>query len=169
MQDLKLIRAGVQEIDTIAELAHLTWNQHYRDIIGQQQIDHMLLMMYSRESLQDQILNKNHFFYLITDHERNIGFLSLEERGSKEWFLNKFYLDQKVAALGKGTAAFGLLKQLIEPVKISLTVNRKNYKSINFYFKMGFKIEKLTTIDIGNGFEMDDFVMVWKKSQSPEK
>jgi hypothetical protein len=44
-----------------------------------------------------------------------------------------------------------------------LTVNRQNYKSINFYFKIGFRIEKCADFPIGNGFVMNDFVMVWRK------
>jgi ribosomal protein S18 acetylase RimI-like enzyme len=48
------------------------------------------------------------------------------------------------------------------PKTIRLTVNRQNFKSINFYFKLGFKIEKVADFDIGNGYFMNDFVMLWK-------
>jgi RimJ/RimL family protein N-acetyltransferase len=43
-----------------------------------------------------------------------------------------------------------------------LTVNRKNFKSINFYFKLGFKIESVEDFDIGNNYFMNDFVMKWE-------
>ena len=43
--------------------------------------------------------------------------------------------------------------------RITLTVNRQNYKAINFYFKHGFKIKSVDDFDIGNGFFMNDFVM----------
>jgi ribosomal protein S18 acetylase RimI-like enzyme len=46
---------------------------------------------------------------------------------------------------------------------IRLTVNRENYKAINFYFKLGFKIEKVADFDIGQGYVMNDFVMLWGK------
>ena len=40
-----------------------------------------------------------------------------------------------------------------------LTVNRQNFKSINFYFKNGFTIESVADFDIGNGYVMNDFIM----------
>jgi ribosomal protein S18 acetylase RimI-like enzyme len=46
------------------------------------------------------------------------------------------------------------------PKTIRLTVNRQNYKSINFYFKNGFKIERVEDFDIGSGFWMNDFIMI---------
>jgi hypothetical protein len=38
-----------------------------------------------------------------------------------------------------------------------------NVASINFYFKNGFKIEKWADFEIGNGYEMNDYIMLWKQ------
>lgn len=162
MQDLKLIAATEKDIDTIAQLATITWNQHYPVIIGQQQVDYMLNLMYSNKSLQEQLIVKKHKFYLISYGNEAVGFISVNEQQAGDWFLNKFYIDQVKAAKGIGTKAFEELTKLIAPKKMTLTVNRGNFKSVNFYFKVGFKIKELTTIDIGNGFVMDDFVMQWQ-------
>ena len=59
--------------------------------------------------------------------------------------------------------AFIELLKLLKPEELRLTVNRQNFKSINFYFKNGFKIEQVADFDIGNGYVMNDFVMVWRK------
>ena len=45
---------------------------------------------------------------------------------------------------------------------IRLTVNRKNHIAINYYFKNGFMIEEVKDFDIGDGYEMNDFVMLKK-------
>jgi hypothetical protein len=79
-----------------------------------------------------------------------------------EWFLNKFYIDQTLSAKGMGSRAFHLLMDKLQPSKVTLTVNRKNYKSINFYFKNDFMIHEVKDFDIGNGYFMEDFVMVWQ-------
>ena len=161
MQDLKLIRATEKDIDTITQLASVIWNQHYIAIIGQKQVDYMLKMMYSKESLREQLMTKGHLFYLISLNGVNIGFISVNETEKGEWFLNKFYIDQVKSAKGIGTRAFEEFKNLFHPSKVTLTVNKGNYKSINFYFKLGFKIDDVAVFDIGNGFVMDDFIMVW--------
>lgn len=162
MQDIKLIPAGEKDINAITELASLIWNQHYPDIIGQEQVDYMLSLMYSKKSLSEQLLVKKHAFYLISAENTPFGFISVNEEKKGEWFLNKFYIDQNRSAKGHGTKVFGEIIKLLQPKKMTLTVNRGNYRSINFYFKLGFKIKDLTTIDIGNGFVMDDFIMVWE-------
>jgi ribosomal protein S18 acetylase RimI-like enzyme len=77
-----------------------------------------------------------------------------------DFFLHKFYIDQQVSNSGIGTKVLNLLIELIKPKSLTLTVNRQNYKSINFYFKNGFKIDRVEDFDIGNGYHMNDFVMV---------
>ena len=42
---------------------------------------------------------------------------------------------------------------------ISLTVNRRNIKAINFYFKAGYQIRSAVDISIGRGFTLNDFIM----------
>jgi ribosomal protein S18 acetylase RimI-like enzyme len=165
MPDITITEAGTADIEMIRKLAEITWNQHYPSIISRSQIDYMLNLMYSKESLTEQLLKKGHIFYLIHQSKSLVGFISVNPEPNAAWFLNKFYIDQTVAARGIGSRAFEELLKIIQPAKITLTVNRQNYKSINFYFKMGFKIDRVADFDIGNGYVMNDFVMVWKRFQ----
>lgn len=163
MQDLKLISASVKDIDTINRLAVLIWNQYYIDIISQNQINYMLDLMYSSENLLEKIINKNEEFYLIEKQNNYIGFLSVQNKRENSWFLNKFYINQDFASKGIGSKILNELKKMLSIEKLFLTVNRRNFKSINFYFKNGFKIDHVEDFDIGNGFVMNDFVMLWEK------
>lgn len=159
-----LKRADQNDIPIISQLADKVWHQHYPSIITMEQISYMLNMMYSSKSLTEQMEVKHHQFYLIHNGNSHIGFISvdkLNEQGS--FMLHKFYLDQDLAGKGSGTLAFNELLKVIQPTEIKLTVNRKNFRSINFYFKNGFKIDHVEDFDIGNGFVMEDFVMLWKK------
>lgn len=161
MEDIKLIAATVNDIPAISALAKIVWNQHYPAIISQQQIDYMLNLMYSDQSMLEQMEKKGHLFYLVYKGNTLAGFISVNREQEDRWFLNKFYINQELAAKGIGARAFALLRAEIKPSQITLTVNRQNYKSVNFYFRNGFKIERVTDMDIGNGYVMDDFVMVW--------
>lgn len=163
MQDLKLIPATSKDIETISKLARLTWNQHYASIIGVAQIDYMLALMYSQTSLTEQMEKKGHQFFLIEKNYLRVGFISVNPLTNEKWFLNKFYIDQQLAGKGIGSAAFVEIKKIIKSDKIELTVNRQNFKAINFYFKLGFKIKEVADFDIGNGYVMNDFVMIWVK------
>jgi GNAT superfamily N-acetyltransferase len=160
---LKLKAATVEELDLISELADKIWNAHYVPIIGQAQVDYMLNRMYSRQSLEEQLTQKKHSFYLVALEEDIPGFVSLHREQNNDWFLNKFYILPHKAARGLGTQVLEALKELLQPDKITLTVNRQNYKSVNFYFKNNFKISHVADFDIGDGYVMNDFVMVWER------
>lgn len=161
---VQLVKARSEDIPTISKLAEIVWDQHYRTVISDEQISYMLGIMYTHESLNKQMTEQGHVFYLINKDNKTIGFVSVRETDVKgHFYLHKFYLDQNVATKGNGTAAFNELLKLIHPTKITLTVNRQNFKSINFYFKNGFKIESVADFDIGNGYFMNDFVMTWSK------
>jgi len=164
MRDIKLISATAANIPLISALATKVWNQHYPGIIGQDQIDYMLGLMYSTESLLEQIEKKGHLFYLVSKGDTITGFISVSRKSGRDLFLNKFYIDQAKSSMGIGSEALRLLIEELMPSKITLTVNRKNYKSVNFYFKNDFTIEKIADIDIGNGFVMNDFIMTWSES-----
>lgn len=159
MQAPVIQRAELSDIPTIAKLAEKIWYEYYPAIISRRQIAFMLEKMYHVESLQKQMQEQQHQFYLIFLNEEAIGFISIHEQKKDEWFLNKFYIDQKKAAKGIGTLVYKQLLKVLNPKKISLTVNRQNFRSINFYFKNGFRIQEVADFDIGNGYFMNDFVM----------
>ena len=159
---LHLRKATEKDFDTISKLAHLIWKDHYVEIIGQKQVDYMLDKMYTRQDLMEQVYEKKHEMYIIEKDEKEIGFLSVSLDVDSEYFLHKFYIDQQKSNSGIGTKVLDLLIEMINPKLLTLTVNRQNFKSINFYFKNGFKIKKVEDFDIGNGYFMNDFVMVRK-------
>ncbi|MBK6983678.1 MAG: GNAT family N-acetyltransferase [Bacteroidetes bacterium] len=120
----------------------------------------MLSKIYNHESLIEQLNQLKHVFYLIEKDNIDVGFLSVSSQNKSDYFLHKFYIDQQKSNAGIGTEVLNLLIQQINPKSLMLTVNRQNFKSINFYFKNGFKIDRVEDFDIGDGYEMNDFVMV---------
>jgi diamine N-acetyltransferase len=160
---ISLMKAELKDVALIEKLAHEIWHDYYPSIITVEQIDYMLDKMYNKESLTEQMTNKGDVFYLLNLNHQPQGFVSIIDQKDGNYFLNKFYIQQTTAAKGIGTRAFKQLVFILQPNSIRLTVNRQNFKSINFYFKNGFMIERVADFDIGNGFVMNDFVMVWNK------
>jgi len=156
---VNLVKAKEEDLVVIIALAKVIWNEHYVSIIGQDQVDYMLANIYNIESLQDQLNNKKHVFYLIKNDSETIGFLSINSENQSDYFLHKFYIQTQISNQGIGTQILKELIQLTKAKSLTLTVNRQNYKSINFYFKNGFKIDSVEDFDIGNGYQMNDFVM----------
>ena len=161
----KIRSDSVKDLDELSELAHKIWNDHYPDIIGQKQVDYMLNKFYSGESLSEQINIKNNIFTGAYINDELAGFLSHSVTGESEYFIHKLYVNTEMQRKGIGrdlfVNVFGKLKQKT----IRLTVNRQNFEAVNFYFRLGFTIEKTTDIDIGNGFLMNDFIMIFRSDK----
>jgi len=160
---MQFIQASYQEIDKIIELAQKIWRDHYPSIIGEEQVEFMLAKMYDKASLEKQI-QKGDEFYLAFDESENryLGFVSIKNEGESKLFINKFYIDTNHQRFGIGLLFFDFILREYVPQEIRLQVNRQNFKAINFYFKAGFKIEKVADFDIGDGYFMNDFIMIWE-------
>lgn len=153
------------DIHLIATIAAPVWHEYYTPIIGQEQVEYMLNNMYSTSALIKQNAEGQNFYFIIDKGEK-VGFIAISKKAGGQWFIHKFYLsmDQQNRQLGSKVMTeitHHILKNDdSKTIAIRLTVNRKNFKSINFYFKNGFKIESVEDFDIGNGFYMNDFVMI---------
>lgn len=163
MVNLQLIPANEQDMPQIRSMAEKIWNVHYPPVIGQAQVDYMLQKMYDPESLRKQ-MQEGQQFYLIQENGQTCGFVSLSDKGNGHYFIHKFYIDTDLHGKGLGTRVFEEIQRLYPAAtQFFLQVNRQNHKPINFYFKLGFVIEKVADFDIGDGYFMNDFVMVWRK------
>jgi diamine N-acetyltransferase len=146
------------DIPAVSQLAERIWRAHYPGIISSEQIEYMLALMYSPASLKEQV-QKGHRFWLIEDNAALAGYIAVEPKEPGHFFIQKLYVEQVAPRRGLGSALLNHAISVFKPRTLSLAVNRKNYKAINFYFKHGFTIEQPVVNDIGGGFVMDDFKM----------
>ncbi|MCC7233429.1 MAG: GNAT family N-acetyltransferase [Bacteroidia bacterium] len=159
IQDLSFRQAGVDDIPLIQQLAETIWRDHYIPIIGEKQVSYMLKKMYGKESLLQQ-MQESHVFYLLFQQFTPLGFISLSRKTEDHYFLHKFYILREHQGKGLGTCFFQrIVKSHPDMKSLRLTVNRQNFRAVNFYFSLGFTIESVEDFDIGNGFFMNDFIM----------
>lgn len=149
-----------KDFETIALMANEIWHAHYPGIITTQQIDYMLARFYAIESLKQQYEEGQNFYLILNQSAEKEGFVSITDKQAGCYFIHKFYLKKR--GKGLGSAVFNEILTMLQPKEIKLTVNRFNIQAINFYFKVGFVIEKAADFSIGNGFVMEDFVMQWQ-------
>lgn len=164
-------KAGTNDIETIRTLTYKIWPLTYTAMVGREQVDYMLHLIYSHASLKNQIENLQHHFIIIYEDDNPLGFASYSVKSEKEpniFRLNKLYVltHQHGKGLGKQ-----LLDYIITELKnynateLELNANRQN-PAISFYRKMGFDIKSSEDIDIGNGYFMNDYVMGLKLNNS---
>jgi len=151
------------DLPNIASLAREIWRAHYPGIISHEQIEYMLNWMFDPDELRRQILNGTTYEILNIDGTL-AGFVSYAPTSSSgEFKLDKLYVHKRYRGRGFGRR---LLEHVIGVVghvggnSITLAVNKKNTDAIAMYERNGFRIRESVENDIGNGFVMDDYVMV---------
>ncbi len=160
MHALSIREATMGDIPAIRHIAHHTWPVAYGQLLSQEQLTYMLDLMYSEQSLTDQI-NKGHRFYLAELDGNPHGFASVSDEGQHRFKLNKLYVLPDTQKTGAGKA---LLQQTITYAKqhnglqLFLQVKKDN-PSKGFYEKQGFEVIDEVDLDIGNGYFMNDFIM----------
>lgn len=149
--------ASKDQLKDVAELAFQIWHQYYPEIIGVNQVEYMLNKFYHLDALIQQN-QEGQQFYIIQNNHQKIGFCSVSKKDENNLFIHKLYV--KESDKGIGSKIIQWLIQEYSPKSMKLTVNRQNFKAINFYFKNGFKIQEIADFDIGNGYVMNDFIMI---------
>ena len=145
----------------IETLANTIWRDHYISVIGKPQVDYMLAKFQSVDAIAEQI-EKGAEYFKIEYKKTSVGYLAIKKE-TDTLFLSKFYVlsDYRGKGIGKQAMSFIFEQAARHQLnQIKLTVNKDNSASIKIYEKLGFiKADKIL-IDIGNGFVMDDYLMV---------
>lgn len=146
----------------IRDIAREVWPIAYGAILSEQQLEYMMVMMYSVSSLREQ-QEKGHHFILAIEDEAPVGFAAYEFNygGTSKTKIHKIYILSNQQ--GKGTGRV-LIDYITEEARknnqeaLLLNVNKNNVAQ-HFYTKLGFTIVEDVVIDIGNGYVMDDYIM----------
>lgn len=159
---MNIVVATKEQLEIVKNLAYKIWPNAYETILSKAQLDYMLEMIYSIDSLEKQF-NNGHIFLLIEDNQNFIGFASYELNcnNSNKTKLQKLYVLPEIQGKGIGKQVIDYIKDkvvLSNNLALFLNVNKFN-KAKDFYQKYGFKIIKEEVIDIGNNYIMDDYVM----------
>ena len=155
--------ASKNDIATIRDIATITWPDAYGRYISMAQLNYMLDMMYSDDSLLNQ-MNNGHQFYIAEHGSEAIGFASISKEANNACKLNKLYVLPTAQKTGAGKA---LLHKVIEYATahgaccLYLQVNKQN-NAQQFYSKHGFTIREAAVLEIGGGYIMDDYIMELK-------
>lgn len=171
---IEIRSATKEDFDQIRDIAFKTWPSTFNSILSRDQIKYMLEMMYSKESLDEQVSKLNHKFLIATlnsnpiDDSLSIGYASYQNNcnGKEKTKIHKLYILPQYQSFGAGRFLVDKICNLALESKnniVELNVNRYN-PSVGFYRHIGFHIKAEVSIPIGNGFFMDDYIMEKKLS-----
>lgn len=160
---LLISEATFADFKTIQEIAYQSWPDTYGAILSKEQIDYMLNLFYSAETLGENLNKKGHRFILVVEDGVCLGFASYEHNYLNKncTRLHKIYLLPEAKGKGAGKLLIDTIENLAlknQSTTLSLNVNRSN-TALTFYQKRGFKIVSEEDIELEFGYLMEDYVM----------
>ena len=160
---IEISAVSAADVDAIAALARLVWQDAYPGIISQEQIDFMLEQRYNAARLREEVGGAGVWWDQIAVDGQLAAFsCSLLGATPGEVKLDKLYVAPARQRLGLGGR---LIARVIEHAlandcgTLILAVNKRNERAIAAYRQHGFAVRHAVCVDIGNGFVMDDFIM----------
>ncbi|MDD3886076.1 MAG: GNAT family N-acetyltransferase [Victivallaceae bacterium] len=150
-----------EELVEIRQIAAVIWPETFRTILSGEQIAYMIKMMYDPSVMERELADGFHFALLRIDGVA-AGYCSWSAYRPGAAKLHKVYLLSNYHFRGYG-------RMMIEYVasrcrrdgfcELYLNVNKRNLTAQAAYRRRGFEAVEAVSINIGNGYVMDDFVM----------
>lgn len=161
--DIRLKKVLPEQFKDLAVLAHRLWHMAFHDLLTLSQVDYMIEKFQSEAAFVQQTAKESYeYFYIMTQDEEIAGYTAIAARPNEDrLFLSKLYLAPELQGRGYATSA---LKEIATIAanrgcrSVYLTVNKQNQHAIAVYEKFGFARTDAVVTDIGNGYQMDDYI-----------
>jgi Acetyltransferases len=163
MSKIELRPMQAEEAEAVAALARVVWQDTYRGIISQAQIDTMLAQRYSAEWMRAGLASGDVWWEVLLAGGEIVAFACyfLACRPG-EMKLDKLYVHPAHQRRGYGARLLGRVEAAARDQgcrTLMLAVNKRNLQAIAAYEKYGFTVREAVVQDIGGGFVMDDYIM----------
>ncbi len=165
---MTIYQATLKDIPVIQTIARATFPATYHDIITPEQNDFMMEMMYSTESLTQQITVDHHTYLIASLNGKPVGYVSVQPLAEKDEGmdvveLQKIYVLPELHGKHIGQFLFDEAVKFIKknhptPCMMELHVNRHN-KALGFYEHQGMRKLRQGDYPIGHNFFMNDYIM----------
>lgn len=163
------------ELENIHKLAQNIWKEHYSNILTDGQIQYMVSNFQSVQAMEKQIKEGYKYLQILSkselpeEEDKLLGYFSFIQKNDHNnnennlaIFLSKLYIEKTFRNQGIARSVISYLRRIAQKEdckSIWLTVNKQNTQSIEAYKKLGFKIYREDSVDIGRGYVMDDYYM----------
>jgi diamine N-acetyltransferase len=149
----------------IIMLAHRIWPTTHAGILTPEQINNMLLKIYTRESLLEEI-KQGHQFWLAYQGEKPVAYASCYKDDDIIW-IKKIYVEPATQGQGIGVKLMhSAIKPFLPAKELRLLANPQNTPAHAFYMHLGF--QKIAEVPVQMGdWNFNDFLFSMPLTEQP--
>jgi len=162
--EVMLQKVSRKNLPKVRAMTEEVWWHHFPGILSEKQIAYMLSRLYSVEAMEAELeCGKVSYRFILCEGVR-AGFCAFgPTENPGEMKIHKLYVLPRFQRRGCGSGALQRIEELWRNMKgttLILAVNKQNRGAIYAYRQAGFAIQESVCVDIGEGFFMDDYIMV---------
>ncbi|MCF1628152.1 GNAT family N-acetyltransferase [Tetragenococcus koreensis] len=146
------------QLDNFYPVLVKIWHEVFTPIIGSNQVEYMLEHYQSKELIMQEIDADVNYYALVLDNQY-VGYTAYKVTPDY-LYLSKIYITSEYRNKGLMREVFAWFDELSEKygVKQHLRVNQGNTQAISVYQYLGFVLLTEEITDIGDGYQMVDYV-----------
>ncbi len=150
-------------IARVAGLAARIWPETFTSILPDGQVEYMVDRYQSPKAIKEQI-SDGYIYAIIRSGGEDIGYTGFHNESNRT-FVSKIYLLPEYRGLARSKRTIEFIRDQSGRNGLNslyLTVNRENIRAYEAYLHSGFKVIEEVDTPIGNGYEMNDYVMEYR-------
>lgn len=168
---IEFSQAAPGEWKIIQTIAHATWPVTYGQLLPAGQLEYMLDLIYSEESIKQQ-MEREHQFSIGYHAGEPLGFASVEKQyiSPANFMIHKLYVLPSFQGKGIGKIFLDYLTMLARQTAhdtLMLKVFVKNQNATRFYQHLGFQSIGEEMSELGKGYTVKDYIMIKKIGNGP--
>ncbi|MFT4090048.1 MAG: GNAT family N-acetyltransferase [Asticcacaulis sp.] len=147
-----------EDLATVRELAMIIWPRLYRNVVSPVQMDAIISALFDLDTLEDDMDERGHVFWVATVSNKPVGFLSAALNGDRI-DIYKVYVREDYRGSGVGKALMQApLDHFPSALSLSLIVPVDHDQGEGFARHSGFEFVRKEPISVA-GYDLTNYVM----------
>ena len=149
---------SLAELEVVRELALVIWPKCYRRLIAPDQIDEMVSALFDLDTLEADMSERGHTYWVVRVGSRDVGFVSAHVEGARVW-ITKLYVLEDYRGFGLGKAMIHAVQAYFSPAQhLALCVHKEQAVAVDFCLRSGFNIAREIPFSLGT-YGFTDYLM----------
>ena len=165
MPSFSILRATPSDLESLMYLSRKTFHEAFHQQNKPENMKEYMDRAFNPAQLMTELENQRSEFYFITDHDRKVGYIKINQSGAQSDLqdddsieVERIYVDASCQGKGLGALLINFAKERAEEMNLKyiwLGVWERNKDAIRFYERHGFEVVSSHEFVMGDDVQTD--------------